>query len=1434
MHMKRILSLLLSVAMLTGMLVMPASALTAVTEDTTVCPHCNTPWDDCGWTPWVTEDTVNTVPSGHYYLDEDLDITDRFLIGTKKGQGPELAEDVCIDLRGYHMTQTTSNTRALYVFDHSTLAIMDTVGGGQIIGTGRGDTGGTIHVRPQGTLQLFSGALVNAQKNRLTNGGVVYVDTEGNFEMYGGIVDGSQVTVKSDREKYGSTIYCAGNMIIEDGMVLGGSAALGGNIYIPATGSLKISGGTLMGGTSTASGTSLYNGGNIYNLGRLEITGGLITGGYAPAGRGGNIYSSGDAGQLYISGGVIENGQADSSGGNITAYGGIFEITGGTIRGNAYAKTDLTISGAPVIDLYGYEGLTIAEGTVLTCKDLTQDARIVLNGTGAMTEAASSPDVAEYLEKGYLIPTSRYGLKVTDGVLTGSVDNNGYCPHCQKEVTWEKYTSQTNTSGHYYTTTSTDLPEGSAGLTIASGVDIVLNLISGTKVTVATGYQVAGTLSILSSLSSAKRVYTTAATTDASGATFHVTGTLNLYDGVFGPAANTDTVTTGNGGVIYVNKGKCNVYGGLITGASAAAGGAVAIKGTSASKPAQFHMYNGVIRDGVATGGGGNIIMEYTKATIDGGLILNGKANSTGNIYNNGGTTLDIYGGIIAGGVATETGGNLRHSATSSYTNMYGGVLYGGNAKEGGNAYINNGIFRMYGGTMIGGVANTGAGGNLFAQAGKFYIDKGTDVDKNYVYIGDNDATDDIPAPQILGGRAKTRGGNVYVTGNLKLGKCGIIGGNADTDGSNLYLGPVAYMTVESGFDGELLMNIDSARITELENNRELRNTFCDTLNGKLYVKNYDMAMLVRSSTDTLALAEAAFVDNTTGALTWVADLQEAVNTCDSDHYVRVYAPQETITLTGSTVLDVNGTKLTVSGSGILYGFDSANDTYESYGSVTVTDPEVTVEDAFLAPNGNQYVTVTEDNICSFHRLGNTISYVSLRPSVSGMYYHGVWSFDSVLEEEINTFGIALSTKNMPGTDYATDPDTLHTTFSGDTFASGETLTSVLVENILKPGEDNQTRGQTEIYAAPYAVLKNGTTFMGVGVDYSLQNLLRAVDQHWPQYSENQKEAVKKMYNTDANTLSTWSLYNIQAYIEGKPSIRPLKVLSIGNSTDVDALHMLNLVAAAEGYDQQELLIGLLYYSGCKIAQHVNFLQNDQNAYALYISSTLTPDQPAARYPGYTMYEALKYEDWDIIFIHEDECAAHKESVFTNNNIQILTDYVNQHKRNPNAVLGYHIPWVCPSDPDLLATYPKTPNAYANYLAQYDNDRIKFYMAGVENVKKYVLTDEQYVYLVPSGTALHNAGTSYMPETELHRDYYHASDLGRVLVAYTWYCSLTGMDHLDAVSLDAIPMAFLRSTADKTQDRVLTEAEKQIILESVNNALASPLEVTQSQLTTEP
>ena len=91
-----------------------------------------------------------------------------------------------------------------------------------------------------------------------------------------------------------------------------------------------------------------------------------------------------------------------------------------------------------------------------------------------------------------------------------------------------------------------------------------------------------------------------------------------------------------------------------------------------------------------------------------------------------------------------------------------------------------------------------------------------------------------------------------------------------------------------------------------------------------------------------------------------------------------------------------------------------------------------------------------------------------------------------------------------------------------------------------------------------------------------------------------------------------------------------------------------------------------------------------------------------------------------------------------------------------------------------------------------------------------------------------------MEEKDIHRDYAHATDMARVMTAYVWYCKLMGIEKLEELKLDAIPKVFLKSTLDTYQDRVLTEAEKAVMLESINNALANPLQMTQSQYTEAP
>lgn len=294
-----------------------------------------------------------------------------------------------------------------------------------------------------------------------------------------------------------------------------------------------------------------------------------------------------------------------------------------------------------------------------------------------------------------------------------------------------------------------------------------------------------------------------------------------------------------------------------------------------------------------------------------------------------------------------------------------------------------------------------------------------------------------------------------------------------------------------------------------------------------------------------------------------------------------------------------------------------------------------------------------------------------------------------------------------------------------------------------------------------------------------------------------------------------------------------LKILTLGSSSSVDACHMLNLVAAKEGVEQ-ELIVGTLYYSGCKLSQHVQFLTQNSNVYSLYLSSTSTPDAPPKIIPDVTMYTALQSDYWDIIVIQPGGGEAITDEAFTSDNIATIKDYVKENRKNPEAIFAYHGIASSSTDPELTAKYPYSPNSYATVAEQYNYDRAAWYADRIDRVKRFVLTDQDYVYRFLTCTSVENAITSYLGEKGIKRDYTHLTDIGRLIAAYTWYCELYGIQELTELKVDAIPKAFLKSTADKSADLVLTDAEKAVILEAVNNTIKNPLEITQSQHTQAP
>ena len=1118
--MKRVLSVLLAMALVLSLAVFPVSAEPAAEEklqdletvtSTVTCPHCNEPWDSCGWEAFDTLDLDDPIPSGHYYLTEDTETAVMMGIGAYDGQSQQDATDVVLDLRGFTLKRGKANTRAAYVYDYSQFALMDSVGGGIL--SGNGDViGGAVYIAQSGQFHLYSGTVTNTSATHTKNGGVIYSTTGSELYIHGGIVDARKVVRKADNESAcGAGVYAYGNCEMSGGLILGGELYRGGSVYIASAGTMTISGGTIYGGRAET------NGGNICNYGDLFITGGEILGGTC-GNNGGNIYSgysnsdNGRISDLNISGGYIADGQASSNGSNVAIGAGYGKLTGGEIRGNVYIAASVELSGNPIIDNYGYEGLYATSAKKLVIKDLGENARIVLRGSGEMTEKANSPDVATYLADGRLIPASRYALKVTNGALVSSQDDEGYCPHCKKNVNWAVYTVSTNTSGHYYTKSGGfSVGADDAARTIPEGADIVVNMAHSTVKTNGR-YKVEGSLTLLTSATNTINFYNTKTSTEENGTAIYVTstGTLNFYDGGI-----KGTTTSGNGGAVYVYGGTFNMYGGMITGGTATNGGAVYAYNTGT----KFNMYGGVIKNGHATNSAGNVFVGTATFNMYDGVIAGGTADANGgNIQ--AGTSGVVYfrDGLMLGGKATSYGGNFYTASTSTKFYMYGGLMMDGSAKNGGNAYFNNGIAKMTAGQILGGAA-TGNGGNIYNNNGKYFIDNAGDVTKNYMTL---------EGGKVIGGTANY-GGNVYLAGIATFGGVSMSAGEA-AYGKELYFGKVARLTVTPEFTSELTVYAEASRITELDTTGAFNYTTCTELNAELYVENYGMAMLVAADSGKLGLAGACIM-HADGSQVWFKNAQDAVDAYTDGSYVKLFGTGHSITVNGDIVLDINGADAAVSGSGKLYGFDSSNDTYKTFGSLTLSG--VTCESVIESPNGGTYVALTEGDKTSFHRVGVAMTDVVLRPSNAGIYYKAQFKCDDKLASFVDTFGIAVSLVDHPNEDFATDGDSMYSAFAGSQLSDG-TQTSVMVSDILKDGlstTENQARGEEFIFANAYMNLKiNGQIVSVLSADtapWSLETILQHLHNYWPSMEEAQQTSLMENLYTPYISQFTedWGLF---------------------------------------------------------------------------------------------------------------------------------------------------------------------------------------------------------------------------------------------------------------------------------------------------------------------
>lgn len=262
---------------------------------------------------------------------------------------------------------------------------------------------------------------------------------------------------------------------------------------------------------------------------------------------------------------------------------------------------------------------------------------------------------------------------------------------------------------------------------------------------------------------------------------------------------------------------------------------------------------------------------------------------------------------------------------------------------------------------------------------------------------------------------------------------------------------------------------------------------------------------------------------------------------------------------------------------------------------------------------------------------------------------------------------------------------------------------------------------------------------------------------------------------------------------------KTLKVLAIGNSFSNNTTEYLYDVAKAEG--MTDVVIGRLYISGCTLALHLKNAQENAPAYTYYKNNSGKWNQMESA----TLLYALQDEQWDIITMQQGSGTSGMADTYSES-IDALIAYVNENKTNPNAQLVWHMTWAY-QEGSTNAAFPR-----------YDSNQMTMYNAIVDAVQKVIVPMKEFHSIIPVGTAIQNARTSFIGDN-LTKDTYHLNDLGDVIGAYTWYAVFTGKP-LEAINLSGIG-----------SELTLTDDEKTAIMEAINAAIQTPFSVTQSTVT---
>ena len=257
-----------------------------------------------------------------------------------------------------------------------------------------------------------------------------------------------------------------------------------------------------------------------------------------------------------------------------------------------------------------------------------------------------------------------------------------------------------------------------------------------------------------------------------------------------------------------------------------------------------------------------------------------------------------------------------------------------------------------------------------------------------------------------------------------------------------------------------------------------------------------------------------------------------------------------------------------------------------------------------------------------------------------------------------------------------------------------------------------------------------------------------------------------------------------------------LKILTIGNSFSDDSMEYVYQIAKDVGVEK--ISLGNLYIGGCTLDTHAANAREDKGAYE-YRTNTRGSWSTVN---NYKMSDAIRSQEWDFISLQQASGSSGMDRTY--GQLGYLIDYVQT--LCPNAKLVWNMTWA----------YQQ--NSTHSEFSKYDSDQTTMYNAILSAVEKRVKVKKEITDVIPTGTAIQNARTSYIGD-RLTRDGYHLTmDFGRYVAGLTFVHKLTG--------LSIAEVGYMPAGVDETMRR--------IAIESATHAVQTPTAVTPSAYTTAP